>query len=176
MSLQRRADRFLFILTVLASLVLLNIVGQALWWRVDLTRDKQYTLSLSTRRLLHSLTEPVTVHAYLTQDLPPPHASNMRDIKDLLLEYHQQAPEKFNFEVIDPVAWTAQQQKPPESGKKPDLIGQSRDELPWIEQELARLGIPALQIETNHDDRNEAWLHGHGGVVCRAATNYSYCW
>ncbi len=70
--------------------------------RWDLTEDKRYSLSATTKAVLASLDEPVTVEAYLTPDLPQPYGRLARFITDMLAAYHDLAGDKFQYRVINP--------------------------------------------------------------------------
>ena len=60
----------LFVVAVIGSLVLLNVLGLRLFGRVDVTRDGAYTLSKATKDTLSGLDESITVTAYFTESLP----------------------------------------------------------------------------------------------------------
>ena len=72
-----RLDAIIFTLAVLGSLVLLNVMDLRLF-RSDMTSSQMYTLSRATYRILDGLTDPVTVRAYITRDLPPPWSATAR--------------------------------------------------------------------------------------------------
>ena len=56
---------------IAASLFVLLIAGTAGWYfRVDLTAEKRYTLSPSTRQLLQELDTTIHIRVFLTGDLP----------------------------------------------------------------------------------------------------------
>ena len=75
------------ILLIIAVLVVINILSERFFFRLDFTEDGRYTLSKATKDILKQLEEPVTVTAYFTEELPPDLAVTRSDFKDLLVEY-----------------------------------------------------------------------------------------
>src|SRR5689334_22403107 len=106
-------QRTLIALAVVGSLVLLNVLALRglRSERVDLTRDRMYTLSPATRELLKGLEDPVTVTAYFTENLPGQYAQNARYVRDLLQEYRAASGNKLAFEFVDPAQQESQQDK-----------------------------------------------------------------
>ncbi|MBN2617795.1 MAG: Gldg family protein [Spirochaetales bacterium] len=87
-----------FILYV-AVLVLLNIAATTLFFRVDITENKSYSLSDSSTELVKNLEEPLTIKVFLSENLPVPYNSLERDIRDILMEYKLQANKHFNYTI-----------------------------------------------------------------------------
>ena len=52
------------IVLIIAILVFANLVSKQYFFRLDLTEDKQYTLSDATENIMASLENPITVKAY----------------------------------------------------------------------------------------------------------------
>ena len=59
------------ILLIVGILIIFNLLSVQYYFRIDLTEDKQYTLSESTKNIMESLDEPITVKAYFSENLPP---------------------------------------------------------------------------------------------------------
>ncbi len=55
---------------VLVALIILNIVGDSVYKRFDLTKDKRYTLSNETKEIINKIDEPLTIKVYLQGDFP----------------------------------------------------------------------------------------------------------
>ncbi|MFO1476727.1 MAG: GldG family protein [Verrucomicrobiota bacterium] len=92
---------------MLVLLVALNVLTGAAPVRVDLTRDKAFTLSDGTRSLLRQLPAPVKVRFYCTQsDIATPESVFLKDyarkVEDLLHEYQQVAGHNLVIERYDP--------------------------------------------------------------------------
>ncbi len=140
------------VLAVAGSLVLLNILGLKLFGRVDLTRDQVYTLSKASREAVGSLEDPITVTAYITQDLPSQYASTGRYIRDLLQEYRSASKGKLSFEFIDPAEQESQEDKQTKREVKRDIFGQEFRDLTKVEKELAADGIQAVPVPIIEED------------------------
>ena len=78
--------------------------------RLDLTKDKLYTLSESTIKLLKDVREPVTFRLYLSGGLAQavPHLGIYANrVRDLLLEYQSISNGKVKLEVLDPAPFSS---------------------------------------------------------------------
>jgi len=89
------------VLLVIVIIVLVNIIGSSLFFRLDLTRNRMYSLSPASRTLVRSLQEPLSINVFFSRDLPAPYNSVDRYVTDLLAEYSQKANSNFSFEVFD---------------------------------------------------------------------------
>jgi ABC-2 type transport system permease protein len=78
--------------------VLINMVGMTLFFRLDLTRNQIYSLSPISKQVVATLTEPLTVKVFFSRDLPAPYNSNELYLRDLLNEYAQQNPRYFKVD------------------------------------------------------------------------------
>ena len=65
-------NKYLTIILLAGILLLLNILSNQFFFRLDLTEGKQYTLSRATRNILNDLEDPVTVKAYFSEELQFP--------------------------------------------------------------------------------------------------------
>jgi ABC-type uncharacterized transport system involved in gliding motility auxiliary subunit len=88
-------------------LIAVNVIAGALRERVDLTKEKAYTLSDGTRAILARLDTPVKIRFYCSQSAAStPQAvylkSYARKVEDLLAEYKQAARGKIILEKYDP--------------------------------------------------------------------------
>jgi ABC-type uncharacterized transport system involved in gliding motility auxiliary subunit len=92
------------VLLAVGALVAVNLVASRVPARVDLTGDHIYTLSASSRELVHALPDYLTVKAYVSKDLPPELATVSRYLRELLDEYRASSAGMLRFEVHDPAA------------------------------------------------------------------------
>lgn len=83
-------------------LVVLNLISSNLFFRLDFTADKRYTLSEATKSTLNDLNEVITVTAYFSEDLPPQLLSTRKDFRDLLEEYEKRSNGNLVYEFINP--------------------------------------------------------------------------
>ncbi len=96
-----QADAYIKFLVYFAVIVLINIAGLTLFFRLDLTANKIYSLSKASQEAVANLSEPLTINVFFTENLPAPHNSTQRYLKDLLEEYAIYANKNFNYRFFD---------------------------------------------------------------------------
>ncbi|HOX42658.1 MAG TPA: GldG family protein [Myxococcota bacterium] len=163
----RRLDVWLRTLAVLGCLVLANLLALGLVARLDLTRDRVYTLDAATLATLTGLQDPVTVRAYVTRDLPAPLSTLARYLGDVLEEYHARSHGQVRYEVIDPAAVETEADRQKKKELKRDPFGNLVREMTSVEQELQGLGIPSIPLKVNQGDKVES-MRGYLGLVISA--------
>jgi ABC-type uncharacterized transport system involved in gliding motility auxiliary subunit len=94
---QKYGNFILYIVVV----ILINIAGVTLLFRVDLTRGKIYSLSEASRDIVSKLSEPLTVKVFFTSDLPAPYNNIERYLRDLLLEFSVAGNRYFNYQFYN---------------------------------------------------------------------------
>jgi ABC-2 type transport system permease protein len=103
---QRGYQRKVFTTT---ALVILNLVLVNVWLhplqglRVDLTKQKEYTLSQTSKDLLGNLPEPLLIRAYISDKTHPLLKPLEPQIRDMLREYELASRGKVTAEVVDPI-------------------------------------------------------------------------
>jgi ABC-2 type transport system permease protein len=96
-------------ITLTSLLIIANLVMVNFWLyplsmlRADLTADRSYSLSRTTRDLLAGLSEPLTIRAYISERTHPLLKPLAPQITDLLREYEIAGRGKVTAEVIDPI-------------------------------------------------------------------------
>jgi gliding-associated putative ABC transporter substrate-binding component GldG len=167
MATTRRAiDSTVLAAAITGSLILVNVIGIGLFGRLDLTRDREFTLSKATRDTLKELNDPLTIRAYFTKDLPPPYSATARYVKDLLEEYYAAGHHNLSYEFVDP---TSEETEADEAKKKEvshDIFGREVRQETSVEKELRGLGIPPVQVRVNEGDKVEM-KRGYLGIVLR---------
>src|SRR5215470_17857516 len=88
-------------------LIAFNFITSSVKTRVDLTKEKAYTLSAGTRAILAKLDTPVKLRFYCSQAANSSQEtvflkSYARKVEDLLAEYKQAAKGKIILEKYDP--------------------------------------------------------------------------
>lgn len=83
-------------------LVVLNLLVGRMYFRLDFTADKRYTLTKSTKDIVKNLSQPVTVTAYVSDNLPPQLKRAANDFRDILVEYQSSSDKNVVYEIIDP--------------------------------------------------------------------------
>lgn len=119
-------------------IILLNFISNSFFLRLDFTADHAYTLSSSTKSILKTIKEPVTVTAYFSKDVPPELMKARRDFKDLLVEYSNLSGNKVKFEFIDPSGNEEIEQKAAQAGVRAVLLNSTEKD--QVKQQKAFLG------------------------------------
>jgi gliding-associated putative ABC transporter substrate-binding component GldG len=149
------------ILLLAAILAVINILSYRHFLRADLTDNRQYTITESTKKVLAGLDDVVNIKVYFSRKLPPYLTTLTDQIKDLLDEYRTYARGKLAIEFIDP----------------------AND--PAMEQRLRFLGIPQVRLNVIERDQAQftnvylgmAVLYGDNKEVIPAITdtnNFEY--
>ena len=95
-------NRATFILLFLGVLILINLISINIFYRLDLTEGKIYTLAKASKDAVNNLPDRLTVKAYFSKNLPAPYSSNSRYLRDQLEEYKARSNGNFYFEFVDP--------------------------------------------------------------------------
>jgi gliding-associated putative ABC transporter substrate-binding component GldG len=135
----KKVNSIIYKLALIAGvLILLNIIADKFFLRLDFTADKTYTLSKSTKDILKSVKEPITVTAYFSTDVPPELLNARNDFKDLLVEYSNLSGKKVKFEFIDPAGKEDIEQKAQKDGIQPVLLNSREKD--QVKQQKAYIG------------------------------------
>src|SRR5215831_17034398 len=117
------------VLAMALILIACNVVAGAFKQRVDLTKEKAFTLSQGTRNILAKLDTPVKIRFYCSQGETAPETVYLkgyaRRVEDLLAEYKQAAHGKLIIEKYDP---------------QPDSDAEDSARLDGVEGQLLRNG------------------------------------
>lgn len=82
-------------------IVLINLVGLTLYFRLDLTKNSVYSLSSISKEVVSSLEEPLTIKIFFSDDLPAPYNAVYRYLQDLMVEYDSAGNKYFSYEFIN---------------------------------------------------------------------------
>lgn len=96
-----QAGTYVKFIIYVVVIVLINVVGYTLFFRVDLTKNKMYSLSDASKEAVAKLSEPLTIDVFFTKNLPAPHNSTERYLRDLLEEYSLYNQKYFNYRFYD---------------------------------------------------------------------------
>lgn len=115
-------------------IIFLNIIGNYIYTRFDLTSEKRYTLSKATKRLLKDIDETVLVRVYLEgNELPPDFVRLQNETKEMLNQFR--AYNKYvEYEFVNPT----------------DFDDPKEQQVFY--QKLAQKGIQPSQIEIKTSD------------------------
>jgi len=94
--------------TLTTILVVLNLAVLNVWafpltgLRLDLTAQREYSLSQTTRDLLRNLEEPLLIRGYFSERTHPLLAPLVPSIRDMLREYEVASGGMIQLEIVDP--------------------------------------------------------------------------
>lgn len=86
-----------------AILLLVSVLSSYFFARFDLTADKRYSLSKSTRLMLEDLDDEVYFKIYLDGDLPAGFKRLQNSVREMLDEFRAYGGESVQYEFIDPM-------------------------------------------------------------------------
>lgn len=116
---------------VLFVIVVINVLSQYAFTRIDFTKEKRYSLSQISINILQNLKKPVKVTVYLEGEFPSGFKRLRNATKDLLSDYKAYAGTNLTFEFIDPA-----------EGKNPE-------EQQAFFDELSQIGIEPTNLSVN---------------------------
>lgn len=67
--------------------IVINLFGNYIGGRLDLTANKLYTLSEATKKIAGEVNDLITINVYVSQKLPTQIQLTYRDVKDILSDY-----------------------------------------------------------------------------------------
>lgn len=133
-------------LLVFIILVMLNVVAQFIRLRLDLTADKRFTLSESTKELVRSLDDRLLIKVYLEGEFP----SGFRRLRNetrLLLDEFRTLNDNIEFQFINP--------------------SESREESERLEvyRQLAEKGLEPTRLQSNEGDSKKEQVVFPGALL-----------
>lgn len=125
---------------VIGILVVLNFISYNIFLRLDLTENKDYSITKVSRKTVSSLDDVVNIKVYFSKNLPPQFTNLEQEIRDILSEYENYSGGRVKTNYIDPSSF----------------------ENPL--EELTQLGIAPLQFNVMRDDSYEV-VQGYMGMI-----------
>jgi len=133
-----------FSLIILGYAVVINILSQQKFARIDLTQNKIFSISQASKNKLRSLDDVLTIELYFSDNLPQNLKKVQNDIKDLMDEFKIAASK--NIKVV----WKNPLKKQTD---KDDAIA---------------MNIPAIRVQTIERDKAQM-VDGYMGIALRYA-------
>lgn len=96
-----QSEKYIKFIIYAAVVVLVNIAASTLFFRLDLTQNKLYSLSPASRAAVARLSEPLTINVFFTENLPAPHNGTQQYLRDMLEEYAISSNKNFNYRFYD---------------------------------------------------------------------------
>jgi len=115
-------------------LVLISILSSYFFARFDLTTDKRYSLSASTKQMLRQLDDEVYFRIYLDGELPAGFKHLQNSVREMLDEFRAYGGDNVQYEFIDPA------ENPNENARQ------------RIFRELYQKGLDPTNLQVKEDD------------------------
>lgn len=100
--IQNKRQFMLYLGLILAIIVVFNFVSRKLFVRLDLTQNKMYSLSESSKTVIGKLDDRMMAKIYFSEDIPGQLANSRRYLQDILEEYEAYSKGRFHFEFVNP--------------------------------------------------------------------------
>lgn len=132
---------------VFIGLILASTISGQLFFRLDLTTEKRYSLNEVSIDLVKNLKEPVNITLYLDGDLPPGFQKLKKSIQEKIADYNAYSSRLINLISVDPYEITD---------------ARRRDQL---FRDLAEKGLQPTNIRQNTEKGTTSRLIFPGAVV-----------
>ncbi len=135
-----KTDMSITIILLIGILIVVNFFSYNIFYRLDLTENKIYSISDATKKTVAGLDDIVNIKAYFSDNLPSQLLSLRQEVEDVLDEYSAYSGGKIKISFIDP----------------------GEDET--LQQELYYKGIPQLTFDVVEKDKRQL-VTGYMGLA-----------
>ncbi len=147
MNSTKKWENILEFLAIVLGIWLLGIYANTWTYRIDLTENKQFTLSKATKRLLKKLDETVYIEIYLDGDLNADFKRLQKNIKYKLESFKRVANRNIDYQFINP-------------DKSPTKKGRQR-----FYQEIIQRGIQPTNLYDNQNGKKIQKIIFPGAII-----------
>jgi gliding-associated putative ABC transporter substrate-binding component GldG len=131
-----KKDILIKLAIIVGIIVVINVIAKRVFTRVDLTKNRSYTLSPVSKDIVANLEDKLLVKAYFSSNLPPPYNNLRRQVQDILDDYRSYSKGNLNYEFLNPTS----------SGE-----GEGNE----LDKEAQKYGIQPVQIQAMDNDKLE---------------------
>ncbi|TRZ66219.1 hypothetical protein D4R20_00875 [bacterium] len=89
---------------IIGIIIAVNVISSRVFTRIDVTKNKSFTLSKISKDIVKGLGDKLVVKAYFSENLPPPYNNLRRQVQDLLSDYRSYSGGNLNYEFLNPTA------------------------------------------------------------------------
>jgi ABC-2 type transport system permease protein len=141
---KNKFNSFLQLFTGITIVILLNIIGNYVFYRFDLTAEKRYSLSPATKKLLKELDDVVYFQVYLEGEFPAGFKRLRSETKEMLDEFRAYAGDNIQYTFINP-------------SQNEDIRKNSE-----VYEQLYKAGLlpTSLQVKTENGEQNQIIFPG----------------
>ncbi len=101
MGSKNRSGGYVKFFTYLIIIVLINVAATTLFFRWDLTKNKVFSISKASQKVVSTLSEPLTINVFFTSNVPAPYNNVEQYLRFLLKEYSIYANRYFIYRFYD---------------------------------------------------------------------------
>jgi len=134
---QRQKQAVIRLVIMAAILICVNILASYLHTGLDLTKEKRFTLSAPTKKLLRNMQEVAVIDVYLKGKFPAELQRMQEAIRERLSSFKDVAGNKIIFRFVDP------------------FEGKSDDEKKQVVHDMAQKGVMLKELQNNNEDDEE---------------------
>ena len=143
----KRTNSLLQLLAGTAIMISTVILAGYFFFRIDMTGEKRYTLSPSSKKLAATLDDIITIKIYLDGDLPPGFKRLRNSAREMLDEFCVYAKGNIEYEFIDPAA------------------GRNEKERLELYKQLAKKGLFPTNLEVQDEGKKSEKIIFPGALV-----------
>ncbi len=168
-----KRDLSLFVVAIV-GLIVLNIVSQQFFFRLDLTEEQRYSISEATKNMLRNLDKPVSITVYLEGDMPAGFQRLQKSIRETLEEFQVYAGHELSFRFVDPLKATD------EKGRKDFFLQLNKMGIQQTNlfdeengQRIQRVIFPGAVVRYNNQEKGVMLLSGNRAASAEETLNQS---
>ena len=128
-----KKKRYISLLGFFVLLILVNVLAQYFYTRLDFTKEKRYTLNQKTKEILQNTKHNITITVFLDGEIPAAFKRLRNATKDLLNDYKAYSNANLKIVFIDP------------------LNGVVANEQDTIIKNLGQIGIKPVAVNIKND-------------------------
>ncbi|MBU4455017.1 GldG family protein, partial [Patescibacteria group bacterium] len=140
--IKQKANFGITVIIIIGIIAVINFFSYQIFYRGDLTQNKDYSISKASKQVAGKLDDVVNVKVYFSKNLPSQYISLRQEVGDILDEYAAYSNGKIRVEFIDP--------------------GDNEE----MKSELYMLGIPELQFNVLEKDKYQI-VKGYLGMAAQ---------
>ncbi len=136
MNTKKEMSKYYKFILYLVIVILVNLVGMKIFFRLDLTSNGLYSLSRASKSAVATLREPLTINVFFSKNLPAPYNNIENYLNDMLDEYASHAKNFLSYRFFDV------------SAKEGDLSDRAEEN----RQKAQDYGISPVNVQTIEQD------------------------
>lgn len=87
---------------ILTGIFILNLISGGLFFRIDLTAERRYSITEVSKNTVENLEKPVNITLYLAGELPAGFRKLQKSIVEQIADYNAYSSQRINLIVVDP--------------------------------------------------------------------------